>query len=125
AAGHRDQLGGDGAVEIGATEARGALERAILVQDDAGADQRGPRQEIGKAAGTAAIFGKVHHVRLPQTDRLAGIRRCRRPTSTKSGSRLATQTAAKWPTAQMRRPTSQRRRPRPTAPASVPLRIAI
>jgi hypothetical protein len=37
-----------------------------------------------------------------------------------SGSRLAAQTAAKWPIAQMTRPTSQSRRPRPTAPASVP-----
>ena len=53
------------------------------------------------------------------------MRRCLRPTSTKSGSRLAAQTAAKWPTTQMARPTSQRRRPRPTAPAKVPFMMAM
>ena len=43
------------------------------------------------------------------------MRRCLRPTSTKSGSRFAAQTAAKCPMAQMARPSSRRRRPRPPA----------
>ena len=47
--GHRDQLGRDGGIQIGTTELRRALERAVLVQHDAGADQRHPGKVVGKA----------------------------------------------------------------------------
>ena len=48
-------------VEIGAAETRGPLERAVLVQDDAGSDERCPRQKIGKAGGRVPVFGEIHH----------------------------------------------------------------
>ena len=38
-----------------------ALERAILVEDDALIDQSGPGQEIRKLGGRTPVFGKVHH----------------------------------------------------------------
>ena len=60
-AGDGDQFGGHGAVEVGAPEARGTLEAAVLVEDDAFAHQRYPGEEIGKPAMAAAVFGEVHH----------------------------------------------------------------
>ena len=49
---------------------RGALQTTVLVEDDAFADQRDPREEVGKPSVAIAIFGKVHHGRAPlQTDR--------------------------------------------------------
>src|SRR6516164_7844096 len=45
-------------------------------------------------------------------------------TSTKAGSRLAAQTAARWPVSQIAAPAIHRRRPSPTAAASVPLTMA-
>src|SRR3546814_9639728 len=49
AAGDPDQLCCNRAVEVGATEARGALERAILVEDDAFAGARDPGPAIRQA----------------------------------------------------------------------------
>src|SRR3546814_7570412 len=54
AACERNQLGRDGGIQIGTAKLRGALERAVLVQDDAGADKCGPRQEIRETAAGAA-----------------------------------------------------------------------
>ena len=53
-----DQFGGRCAVEVGASEACGALETAVLVEDDAGADQRCPGQEVGEPVGVVAIFAR-------------------------------------------------------------------
>ena len=49
----RDELGLGGAVEVGAAVAQRALERAVLVEDDAGSDQAGPRQVVVEADGLA------------------------------------------------------------------------
>ena len=51
----RDEFGLGGAVEVGAAVAHGALERAVLVEDDAGSDQAGPRQVV--AAGRWSSCG--------------------------------------------------------------------
>src|SRR5271165_717592 len=76
ATGDSDQFGGHGRIEVRSAKARRALEAAILVEDDAFADQRRPWQEIGKAAVAVAIFCEVHHRRgLAQTEKWAGIRR--------------------------------------------------
>jgi len=76
AARDRDQLGRDGGIEIGAAKARRALEAAVFVEHDARADQRRPRQEVGKPGVLVAIFGEIHHRRSPaQTVRCAGMRR--------------------------------------------------
>ena len=48
-AGDGDQFGRHGAVEVGTAKARGALEAAVLVEDDALADERGPGQEVREA----------------------------------------------------------------------------
>src|SRR3546814_18130362 len=58
AAGDPDQLCWNRAVEVRATEARGALERAILVEDDAFAGERAPGQEIRQAGRGAEGFCK-------------------------------------------------------------------
>src|SRR3546814_13765456 len=72
AAGDPDQLCWNRAVEVRATEARGALERAILVEDDAFAGERDPGQEIRQAGRGAAVFCKVHHGVSPQLRRSDG-----------------------------------------------------
>src|SRR3546814_3062896 len=72
AAGDPDQLCWNRAVEVRATEARGALERAILVADDAFAGERDPGQEIRHACRGAAVFCKVHHGVSPQLRRSDG-----------------------------------------------------
>ena len=63
--GNRDQLGSDGAIEIGTTKRCGALERPVLVEHDTGSDQRDPGQIVGEPGGAAAVFGKVHHRTRP------------------------------------------------------------
>ena len=69
ARGDGDQFGSDGGFEVWTAKLRGPLQRSVLVQNDALADERGPGQEIREAAGGAAIFGKVQHGRAPQTAR--------------------------------------------------------
>src|SRR3546814_18295536 len=70
--GHRDQFGGRGAVEIGTAEARGALERSVLVKHHARRHQCHPGQEIGKARGLGAIFGQFHHGRIQRSEERRG-----------------------------------------------------
>ena len=67
-----DEFGLRGAVEIGPAETRGALEGAVLVQDDARRDQGGPGQKVGEALRLLAIFGEVQHQTSPQAPRCAG-----------------------------------------------------
>src|SRR3546814_20116667 len=57
----RGQFGWGRAVEIGAAEAGDAHEATVLVEDDAGRDQRSPGQEVREARGAARIFAKEHH----------------------------------------------------------------
>jgi hypothetical protein len=57
--GGADQFGRRGAVEIGTTEARCALKRTVLVQNDAPRDEGGPGQVVGEADGAVAVFGEV------------------------------------------------------------------
>src|SRR3984885_11345500 len=123
ASGDRDELGGKSAVEVWSPEFRGPLKRAVLFQDDPFVDQGRPRQEIGEPNIRMAVFREIHHA-AAHVLRWVGIRTCRRTTSTNSGSRLAAQTEAMWPTNQRRRPAIHRRRPRPRAAAIVPFRIA-
>src|SRR3546814_10583273 len=59
--GDRHQFGRRRRIEIGSAEARGALERTVLVEDDALVDQCRPRQEVSEVLRMAAIFGEVHH----------------------------------------------------------------
>ena len=63
--GDGDQLGLHSAVEVGTTKTGGTLKTAVLVEDDAFAKQRGPREEIGEPGIAIAVFGKVHHGRAP------------------------------------------------------------
>jgi hypothetical protein len=61
---HCDQLGGGGAVKVGAAKAGGALEGAILVEHYAWRDQCDPGQEIGQTCGMPTIFAQTHHGRI-------------------------------------------------------------
>src|SRR5699024_2010995 len=58
-----DQLGRDGGIQIRTAKLRRSLKTPVLVQDDAGTDQRGPWQIVGEPGGGAAVFSKVHHGR--------------------------------------------------------------
>ena len=60
-----DQLGIGGAVEVRAAVAQGPLERPVLVEHDAGADQAGPRQVVGDNSRLLPVLGKVQHVSAP------------------------------------------------------------
>src|SRR5690606_21151960 len=77
-----------GALEVRAAERQRPLETAVLVEDDAGRDQRGPGQMVGKPVGPPAVFVQHQHVRCPRW------RRWRASTGAKSGSRLAANTAS-------------------------------
>jgi hypothetical protein len=126
AAGDGDQLGGDGGIQIGTAEARRALERAVLVEDDALGDERGPGQIVGKA-------GRCGDIRQGSSWRCASSDRQMSRGCADGGGRPRRRADRAWPPTRPRngrwprsaRPTSQRRRPRPTAPASVPLRMAM
>src|SRR6266849_696543 len=56
-----DQFGRRSAVEVRSPEACCALQAAILVEDDAFADQRRPGQEVREALRLVAIFGEIEH----------------------------------------------------------------
>src|SRR6185437_13470646 len=58
-----DELGVGRAFNIGPAIGEGALETAVLVENDAGRDQRRPWQVVGKPVGTTAVFAKVQHSR--------------------------------------------------------------
>ena len=62
---YRYELGLGGAVEVGAAIAQRALERAILVEHDAGTDQAGPGHVVVEADSLAAVFGQVQHDSAP------------------------------------------------------------
>ena len=49
ARGDRDQLGGRRGIEVRTAKSGRALERAVLVEDDAFTHQRRPGQEVGEA----------------------------------------------------------------------------
>src|SRR3546814_19006352 len=86
AAGDPDQLCWNRAVEVRATEARGALDRAILVEDDAFAGERDPGQEIRQAGRGAAVFCKVH-LGVSTTLRRSVDRGCARSEQRRVGKR--------------------------------------
>jgi hypothetical protein len=60
-----DEFALGGTVEVGAAEARRALERAILIEQYPRRDQAGPRQVVGEVGGAAAVFGEVQHHAAP------------------------------------------------------------
>ena len=60
-AGGGDQLGRGRRVEVGTAEPRGALQARVLVEHDAGRDQRRPGQEVREVRGLGAVFGEAHH----------------------------------------------------------------
>src|SRR3546814_19553821 len=68
-----DLLGGRRRIQIGTTKLRRALEAAVLVEDDALRDQRGPGQEVSKMAGEVAIFGAVHNGERVSDAQIGGI----------------------------------------------------
>ena len=57
------ELGLDRALQIRPPKPRRPLQRAVLVEDDALIDERGPGQEVGKTDIGAAIFGEIEHDR--------------------------------------------------------------
>src|SRR3546814_10827084 len=63
-AGDSDQLSRHGAVEVGPAEACGAMQAAVLVEDNAFADQCDPGEEVGEPSIAVAIFceenGRAH-----------------------------------------------------------------
>jgi len=59
--GHGEQFRRRRGIEIGTAKARGPLEGALLVEDDARRDQRGPRQKIGQARRFLSMFAERHH----------------------------------------------------------------
>src|SRR5258708_17373384 len=63
-----DQFSRCGAVEVRSAEARRALEAAVLVEDDAFAGQRRPRQEIREALRLVAIFEEIEHHATSRTE---------------------------------------------------------
>jgi hypothetical protein len=67
-----DELGRRRWIEIGSAEACGALEGAVLVQDDAALDECRPGQEVGEALAAMAILGEVHH-REPSRDQMLRV----------------------------------------------------
>ena len=56
-----DQLRFRRGFEIGTAEPQRALEAAILVEDDAGCDQRRPGEMVRQSVGPVAVFDKVQH----------------------------------------------------------------
>ncbi|MCY1303224.1 hypothetical protein D9M70_529200 [compost metagenome] len=72
APGDGDEFGRHGRVKIGTTEACCALERAVLVEDDAFADESCPGQKVGEAGAFVAIFSEVHHGRAPLDRQVTG-----------------------------------------------------
>lgn len=61
ARGGSDQLGLGGTFQVGAAVAQGPLERAVLVQYDAGSDQACPREPVGNPGRLVLIFTQVQH----------------------------------------------------------------
>ena len=60
-----DQLGLGGAVEVGAAIAQRALERAILVEDDAGSPPGTPRADSRQGRSSCGGIRQVQHVSAP------------------------------------------------------------
>ena len=59
-----DQFGGRGGIKVRSPEARRSLKAAVLVEHDAFADQRRPRQEVGEMRRPVAVFAQAHHGRI-------------------------------------------------------------
>src|SRR5258706_15384394 len=80
--GDADQFGRHGGIQIRPSKLCGALERAILVEDDAFVDQGSPGQEVRKMRGRAPVFCEVHHwPRPPNSWRYADAGAQRRRTA--------------------------------------------
>src|SRR3546814_3909551 len=71
-AGDSDQLSRHGAVEVGPAEACGALQAAVLVEDNAFADQCDTGEEVGEPSIAVAIFCEVHHRRRSSDRQVTG-----------------------------------------------------
>src|SRR3546814_8698773 len=69
--GDRHQFGRRRRIEIGSAEARGALERTVLVEDDALVDQCRPRQEVSEVLRMAAIRSEEHTSELQSLMRIS------------------------------------------------------
>ena len=110
--GRADELGRRRAVEVRPPESRGPLERAVLVEDDARRDQRRPRQDSRRGSAVRRrysarfIIGKTSRPGRTRGSADADARRRR-----SAGRAWRPTRPRKWPTAQIARPTSQRRRP--------------
>ncbi len=78
---NRDEFSGDGRIQIGTAKPRRALETAILVEHDAGTDQRHQGRKSARRAFLLRYSARFIMAALPQTVRCAGMRRWRRPTS--------------------------------------------
>ena len=61
----RDQLGLGGGFKIGSAEPQCSLEAAVLVEHDAGRDERRPGQMVRQPVGAVAIFRNVQHEKYP------------------------------------------------------------
>src|SRR3546814_6777800 len=71
-AGDSDQRSRHGAVEVGPAEACGALQAAVLGEDNAFADQCDPGEEVGEPSIAVAIFCEVHHRRRSSDRQVTG-----------------------------------------------------
>src|SRR5260370_651338 len=122
-----DELGISCAVEIGAAEQAGALQRAVLVEHDPGCGEPRPRQIICQQHAPGSVFAEVEHVQSPvhASSTAARSRRCRANTPMNCGSVRVSQTEAACPRIQIASPGIQIWRPMPTAAASGPTAIAI
>src|SRR3546814_13898100 len=67
-AGDGDEFGRHRGIQVGTAKAGGALEAAVLVEDDALAHQRGPGPEVREAGCGPAIFVKVQLWGLTRSD---------------------------------------------------------
>ena len=81
-----DELFRRRAFKVGAPVSDGALQAAILVEDNTGRHEGGPFEVIGKPCRAGAVFTEVQHARYPLW------RTCRISTSTNCGSRRAAKT---------------------------------
>ena len=120
-AGDADEFRRHGGIQIRPPKPRGALKRSILVEDDTLVDQSGPGQEIRKLRGRAAVFSEIHHRLKPPNGWKYGDGGARRRRIADRASRPTPRRLTENPS---KRPAIHSRRPRPSAAARVPLRIA-
>ncbi len=116
----RDQFRLGCAFEIRSPEADGALEAAVLVEDDARGDERCPRQVVGEGCRPGGGTRRGSALKPAPLAQMAG-----QHLGEISDRAAAAKTASEWPSAHRTSPAIQSCRPSPSAAATVPLTIAM